>query len=129
MYEVNPMAIELADSEIKVMNLIWNMGNKDGVAAIEVAKQANEQYGWKKNTTYTIINRLIKKEAIKKKNPDFRCIPLISKDEVQQRELNGLVDKIFDGSHKLLFSTLLKKDILSEEELQELVEIINDQKK
>lgn len=129
MYEVNLMAIELADSEIKVMNLIWSMENKDGVAAIEVAKQANEQYGWKKNTTYTIINRLMKKEAIRKVNPDFICIPLITKDEVQQRELTSLVDKIFDGSHKLLFSTLLKKDILSEQELQELAEIINDQKK
>ncbi|MGG0822568.1 BlaI/MecI/CopY family transcriptional regulator [Paenibacillus turicensis] len=123
------MTIELADSELKVMNLIWPVANECGITAIEVAKKASEQYGWKKNTTYTIINRLMKKEAIRKENPDFKCIPLITKDEVQQRELTGLVDKIFDGSHKLLFSTLLKKDILSEQELQELVEIIHDQKK
>ncbi|MBP1904014.1 putative transcriptional regulator [Paenibacillus turicensis] len=123
------MTIELADSELKIMNLIWAAGNAHGIAATEIAKQASEQYGWKKNTTYTIINRLMKKEAIRKVNPDFRCIPLITKDEVQQRELTGLVDKIFDGSHKLLFSTLLKKDVLSEQELQELVEIIHDQKK
>lgn len=123
------MTIELADSELKVMNLIWAVGKEHGITATEVARQANEQYGWKKNTTYTIINRLMKKEAIRKVNPDFICIPLITKDEVQQRELTGLVDKIFDGSHKLLFSTLLKKDVLSKQELKELVEIINDQKK
>ena len=57
--------IRLHEGELNVMELLWS--NKV-LAARDISKIIKEYIGWEKNTTYTVIKRLIDKGAIKEKN-------------------------------------------------------------
>ena len=115
------MDIKLFDSEIKVMELIWQ---REPVSAKEISLVAAEQIGWNKNTTYTVIKKLEEKGYIKREDPGFVCTSLISRDEVCKSETRGLIDKLFGGSKKALFSALLEDEDMTGEELEELRKMI-----
>lgn len=115
------MDIKLFDSEIKIMELIWK---KEPVSAKDVSLIATEKIGWNKNTTYTVIKKLEAKGYIKRTEPGFICTSIISKEDVCKSETKGLIDKLFGGSKKALFSALLDDEELSKEDIAELREMI-----
>lgn len=111
----------LFDSELKVMEIIWE---KEPVSAKEISLIAAENIGWNKNTTYTVIKKLEAKGFIKREEPGFICTSVYKREEIQRSEANSLVDKLFGGSKKALFSALIVDEKLSREEIAELKELI-----
>lgn len=112
---------KLFDSEMKVMEIVWE---KEPIPAKEISRIAAHTIGWNKNTTYTVIKKLVAKGFLKREEPDFLCTALFSRQEIQQSETRSLIDKLFHGSKKALFSSLLEDETLSEKEIQELREMI-----
>lgn len=115
--------IRLHEGELNVMELLWS--NKV-LAAKDIAKIIKEYIGWEKNTTYTVIKRLIDKGAIKREEPGFFCRAIISKGAVQTIETKALLDKLFNGSFGNLVSEYLKNQKLSQSEYLELQKAISD---
>ncbi len=115
----------LYDSENKVMKILWEKGN---MTAREISIIAAERLGWNKNTTYTILNKLIAKGYIKRTDPNFFCEALLTRQEAEKQATRSLVDKIFDGSRTALFSALLRDENLSSEELAELRKMVEEYK-
>ena len=113
--------MKLYDSEMKIMELIWR---KEPVSAKELSLIAQDEIGWNKNTTYTVIKKAIKKGYVKREDPDFICTSLISKEDVRGSETRSLVDRLFGGSKKALFSALLEDEDLTDEDIAELREMI-----
>ncbi|WP_069999124.1 BlaI/MecI/CopY family transcriptional regulator [Cellulosilyticum sp. I15G10I2] len=113
--------IKLFDSELKIMEIIWE---KEPVTAKEVSLIAADTIGWNKNTTYTILKKLIDKKAIRRTEPDFVCTTQINKNEVQKGETRMLIEKLYNGSKKAFFAAFLKDETLTEEELAQLKEMI-----
>lgn len=107
------------------MELLWS--NKV-LAARDISKIIKEYIGWEKNTTYTVIKRLIDKGAIKREEPGFLCRAAISKKTVQTIETKALIDKVYNGSLCTFLSDYLKNQDLSRAEIMELERIINDQR-
>lgn len=116
------MKEKLFDSEAKVMQIIWNRGP---LSAKEISLIAADSIGWNKNTTYTVIKKLEAKGFIRRSDPGFICTPLVSQEEMQKREAVSLLNRIFCGSRKALFSALLDNENLSEQEIEELRELID----
>ena len=116
------MKERLYDSEAKVMEIIWA---NSPISAKEISLIAAETIGWNKNTTYTVINRLVAQGFIKRKEPGFICTPLVSQDQMQKLETASLVKKLFGGSRKALFSALLEDEPLTEDEINELRKLID----
>lgn len=114
--------MKLFDSEIKLMEIIWQ---NEPVSAKQVSLIAEKETGWNKNTTYTVIKKLIDKGYIKRTDPNFICTSLIQKSDVQKSEAAELVDKLFAGSKKALFSALLEDEKLSDNEIEELRALID----
>ena len=114
--------IKLFDSELKLMELLWSSGS---ITAKELSLLASEKIGWNKNTTYTIIKKLIDKNAIKREEPNFICTALVKKEQVQFEETKELIDKLFGGSVKTLFASFLAKEKLSGSEIAELRQMID----
>ena len=108
-------------SEMKVMEIIWE---NEPVSAKEISLIAKDEIGWNKNTTYTVIKKLVEKGYIKRDEPGFMCTSLISKDEVCKSETKSLIDQLFGGSKKALFSALLQYEDLTEDELDAIREMI-----
>lgn len=115
--------VKLFDSELKIMDIIWR-NNK--ISAKEISLIAASEIGWNKNTTYTILKKLVEKNAVKRTEPNFICEAKISRDEVSIDETRKLIDKLYEGSIKTFFSTFLEKEKLSKEEIDELKRIINE---
>ena len=61
---------------------------------------------------------------IKRTDPGFICISLISKKDVCENETQGLIDKLFGGSKKALFSALLEDEKLTQDEIDEIRRLI-----
>ena len=128
MYEVFTMGedIRLHEGELNIMELLWS--NKV-LAAKDIAKIIKEYVGWEKNTTYTVINRLIAKGAIEREEPGFFCRATVSKKAIQQIETNALLDKVFNGSLSNFFTEYLKNQQLTSTELLELEKILLEQRR
>ena len=119
------MDIKLFESELKVMDVLWERGQ---TAARDIVDVLTERVGWNKNTTYTIIKKCIDKGAIEREEPGFLCKALVTRDEVQRSETEQLIDKMFGGSSELFFSAFLKQQGISESEAQRLAKLIKETK-
>lgn len=117
--------IRLHEGELNVMELLWS--NKV-LAAKDIAKIIKEYIGWEKNTTYTVIKRLIDKGAIKREDPGFLCRASISKRAVQNIETKVLLNKLYNGSLNTFLSDYLKNQDLSRTEVMELERIVSEQR-
>lgn len=116
------MAQKLFDSELKVMELIWA---HEPVSAKALSLMAETELGWNKNTTYTVIKKMEAKGYIQRKDPGFICISLIARGDVCKQETQSLIDRLFGGSKKALFSALLQDESLTREEIEELRKLID----
>ena len=119
------MDVKLFDSELKVMEVLWEQGAK---TAKEIVDELSERIGWNKNTTYTVIKKCIEKNAIERGEPGFLCTPLVTRDEVARSETEQLIDKMFGGSSELFFSSFLKNQGLSEADAARLARMIKEAK-
>ena len=115
------MTPKLFDSELRVMELVWE---HEPISAKELSLLADERFSWNKNTTYTVIKKLEGKGYIKREDPGFICTSLVSKEAVCKSEAKGLIEKLFGGSRKALFSALIEDEKLTEEELEALRSLI-----
>ena len=117
------MEIKLADSEMKVMEVLWKEGD---VGARHVADVMNERYGWNINSTYTFLKRCIRKGAVERREPGFICHATLPLEEVQRLETDKLLDKVFAGSVDKLFTALLGSRQLTAEQLRELKRMVEE---
>ena len=113
---------KLFDSELKVMELIWA---HEPISAKELSVLADQEFGWNKNTTYTVIKKIEAKGYIRRNDPGFICVSLISKKDVCESETQTLIDKLFGGSRKALFSALIENEKLTKDEIDELRKLID----
>ena len=113
---------KLFDSEFRLMELVWE---KEPVSAKELSLVAAEQFGWNKNTTYTVLKKLVDKRVIERSEPGFMCTSLVARENVRRAETERLIQKLYGGSRQALFSSLLEDEPLSKEEINELRKLID----
>lgn len=114
--------VRLFDSELKLMELVWE---QEPVSAKQLALLAKERIGWNKNTTYTVIKKLVEKKVVCRSEPGFICSALVKRKDVQKAETRSLINKLYAGSKKAFFAAFLQDESLSEEELTELREMLD----
>ncbi len=114
--------MKVFDSELKLMDIIWS---REPISAKEISLIAAGEIGWNKNTTYTVLKKLIDKGYVERTDPGFVCTSRISRSEIQKSEVKGLAEKLFAGSKKALFSALLEDETLSDDEISELRALID----
>ena len=119
------MNIKLSDAEYEVMQILWQHGEMKASDVVSIAKQ---KFGWKQNTVYTFIVRLLGKGAINRIDPNYMCVPMVTKDEVQRNESETLLDKLYGGSVHLFVKSFMDSGKISDDDLIELKKIINDKK-
>lgn len=118
--------IRLHEGELNVMELLWS--NK-ALAAKDISKIIKEYIGWEKNTTYTVIKRLIEKGAITREDPGFICRANISKKKVQEIETKALIDKLYNGSMSNFISEYFMNQKLTDSDIMNLKFLLINPKK
>lgn len=91
---------KIHEGEYRFCLIMWE---HEPVTAAELVKLCQEQLGWKRTTTYTVIKRLGEKGVLQ--NDNGTITSLVSKDAVQAYEIGELVEKTFEA-HCLLLSLL-----------------------
>ena len=112
---------KLFDAELKLMELVWE---REPVSAKALSQAAAESLGWNKNTTYTVIKRLIEKNVLRREEPGFVCSSAVKRQDVQKNETNTLIERLFGGSRKAFFAAFADEKLTDEEigELRDMIE-------
>lgn len=114
--------IKLFEGERKLMELLWE---QEGASAKELSVLAAQKIGWNKNTTYTVIKKLVDKGAIRRTEPGFVCHSRVRREDVGLEEAKEVLHSFFGGSVKALFSSFLADGTLSAKEADELRRLID----
>lgn len=119
------MYIKLFDSELKVMDILWDQGDTTAKRIAEILK---EEVGWSKTTTYTVIKKCLDKGAIKRSDPGFVCTPLVTREQAREYETRELIDKMYGGAADQLVASILGRKNLSPEVIEKLKQLVESLK-
>ncbi len=111
---------KIFEQEYKFCLILWE---HEPITMSELAKLCSDELGWKRTTTYTVIKRLTERGVVK--NNDSVITALVSKDEAQAAEIDGLMEEKFGGSLPAFFAAFTKRQKISEKDLDELQTMID----
>ena len=111
---------KIHESEYRFCLIMWEY---EPVTAVELVKLCQEQLGWKRTTTYTVIKRLGERGVLK--NENGKITALVSKETAQAREIDELVEEKFQGSLPAFVAAFTKHRDISGEELEEVQRMID----
>ena len=110
---------KIFESEYRFCLILWE---HEPVTTTELVKLCQDQLGWKRTTTYTVIKRLGERGVLK--NQDGLVTALISREDAQVSELDELMEKKFQGSLPAFLSAFARRQSLTENEVEEIRRII-----
>jgi len=118
---------KISAAEWEVMKLLWK---ESPLTSEKIINSLTEKMDWSTQTVKTFITRLLKKEAIgfEKIGRAYNYYPLISEDECIKAENKSFLQKVYDGAVGMLFTRFLEEETLSEDEIEELEQILKDKK-
>ena len=111
---------KIPESEYRFCLIMWE---QEPVAATDMVKLCQEQLGWKRTTTYTVIKRLGERGVLKLENGIVTS--LFSKEEAEASEIEDLVEKKFGGSLPAFVAAFTKHQMISENDLDEMQRMID----
>ena len=111
---------KIFESEYRFCLIMWE---HQPVTPAELAKLCQEQLGWKRTTTYTVIKRLGDRGVLKLENGVVTA--LISKEEAEAAEIETFVESKFGGSLPAFVAAFTKRQDLSESDLDEVQKMID----
>ena len=113
--------VELHQAEYKFMEVIWA---NEPVNSTALVKLCEDQLGWKKSTTYTVLRKLCQREILR--NDDATVVAVAKREDVQQFESEQVVERSFGGSLPAFVNAFLSEKKLSREEADELKRLIEE---
>ena len=111
---------KIHESEYRFCLILWE---HEPVTAVELVKLCQQQLGWKRTTTYTVIKRLTERGVLKTENGLITA--LVTKDQAQEREIDTLVEEKFQGSVPAFVAAFTKRRDISQEELDQVQQMID----
>jgi len=127
--------LSIPDSELDVIKVLWERGRatvRDVLETLKAAGHVGEKEGrpWSYATVATLLDRLESRKLIESDRTDqaFSYRALVSVKDVQQRRIESLVDKLYQGEPGLLVLHLLKSHQLDPNhalEVRSLLEQMN----
>ena len=112
---------KLTNAEAKLADLLWSNAP---IASMEMIKQAQTEFGWKKSTTFTNLKFLIDKGLAQ--NDHSTVTMLYTKDEFVAEQSCDYVDDAFSGSLPMFIASFTSKRKLSSDQISELKRMINE---
>lgn len=120
--------VPISEAESIVMEVVWA---KNPILTEDVVAALEHHGKWQEATVKTLLNRLLKKGALKARKDNRRYLysPVLTRDQWLATESHGFLDRLFGGrvapfvSHFSQQKKLSKKDI---EDLKRLIQELED---
>ena len=113
--------LQLHQAEYRFMEVIWA---NEPVNSTALVKLCDEQLGWKKSTTYTVLRKLCQRGILR--NDDAIVVAVAKREQVQKFESQQVVERSFGGSLPAFVNAFLSEKKLSREEAEELKKLIEE---
>ena len=117
---------KISDAELVLMEHIWE---KEGIRAAQLVQLEKEEMGWSRNTTYTLLTRMVEKGIIRREDPGFCCMALVSKEQVRAGHTRTLIDKLYEGSRQMFLASFIQSEKISADELEEIRRMTEEEEK
>lgn len=114
---------KIFNSEYRFCLILWE---HEPINSTKLAMLCKEQLGWSRPTTYTVIRRLSERGVLKNENTIVST--LVTKEQVQQAEMEEMMDKTFEGSVPAFIAAFANSNRLTQEDIQQLEELIQNYK-
>ena len=111
---------KIHESEYRFCLILWE---HEPLTAVELVKLCQDQLGWKRTTTYTVIKRLGERGVLK--NDIGTITSLVSREAAEAREINELVEEKFQGSLPAFVAAFTRRQDISDKELDEVQRMID----
>jgi predicted transcriptional regulator len=117
--------MSVTPAESRIMEALWA---RSPLTADEVVAAVAEPQGWGEATVKTLINRLLKRKAIKSERIDgrVRYVPVLSRAAYVQAESQGLLDRLFEGRLTPLVAHFAEHRALKPDEIKRLRRLLDD---
>ena len=110
--------------ESRFAEIIWQ---KEPVTSSELVKLAAQELDWKKSTTYTVLRRLCERGIFQNNNGVVTS--LISKQDFYAVQSERFVEETFSGSLPAFRAAFTTHKKLSDAEINELQELIDQSRR
>src|SRR5205823_9556733 len=116
----------IPDSELDVLKVLWDQDQATVREALETLRAAGRL--WSYATVATLLDRLETKGVVTSDRSELAFVyrPAISNHEVQQKRVNSLVDKLYQGEPGLLVLHLLKSHPLDPSQAKEVRAVLEE---
>lgn len=115
---------KLGVMEMRFAELIWAHAP---IASGELVKLCMQQLEWKKSTTYTMLKRLCERGIFR--NENSIVTPVLSRQEFLALQSEEFIEETFGGSLPQFLVAFTSRKTLSEQELAELQQLINQNRR
>lgn len=117
--------ISISESEWQVMKIVWSNYPLTLPEILDRLKGTD----WSKTTIQTYLARLVKKGALstKRQGKGYLYFPAVSESDCQLAESRDFLRRVYDGSLSKMVMGFVKNGNLSNEELNELKNLIAQQ--
>jgi BlaI family penicillinase repressor len=114
---------KISESEWVIMKLLWTTSPQ---TANQIIKSIPKSYKWSPKTIKTLLNRLVKKNALnfKQIGKEYEYSPIITKSDCLKAEKKSIVNRLYDGEIKSMLISFIEEEKLTTEEINELTEML-----
>lgn len=114
---------QLTETEMKFAEMIWE---EEPVGSGELVRLCEEEFGWKKSTTYTFIKKLCEQGIFQSENAVVTA--LVSREKYLQQQGEAFVEKTYDGSLPKMIAAFIERKRLSRAQIEEIEKMIEEYK-
>ncbi len=118
------MDYRLGAIEARFAQLIWE---REPIASGELVKLCAQELSWKKSTTYTVLRKLCDRGLFQNQNGVVTS--LISREELNSLQSHSFLEENFGGSIPSFLAAFTARRKLSEEEIDQLQRLIDEQRR
>lgn len=114
---------KIFNSEYRFCLILWE---HEPINSTQLTKLCKEQLGWSRPTTYTVIRRLSERGVLKNENTIVST--LVTKEQVQQAEMEEMMERTFEGSMPAFIAAFANSKKLTKADIDQLEALIKDYK-
>ena len=114
---------KIFNSEYRFCLILWK---HEPINSTKLAALCKEQLGWSRPTTYTVIRRLSERGVLKNENTIVST--LVTKEQVQQSEMEEMMERTFEGSVPAFIAAFANSKKLTKEDIAQLEDLIQNYK-
>ena len=115
--------IILQQSERYIMEKLWE---SSPMTIMQLFHALEVEPGWSKSTVNTLLSRMVDKGIVyyEEGGKARQYYPAVTREDADVAETKNLLQRIYRGSVGMMVNTMIKKNELSQEEMEELYRIL-----